>query len=137
MKTEAKHKLAVIEIFGASDDLIEIRGSLGDDEFGAYDAGKHLIFSDGSILFVKYIEGVWRVKPVKIAEGSTFKNVEAPADNEDNYSDRATLSGNITSVKCRASIKPTKDELMEMLEDFDPRDYSVEQLTKIVEILDK
>jgi len=86
-------------IYGASDDLIEVEGDIREEftyraspitEDGA---GDLLAFSDGTILRVAYTaEGVWRITPV--VRGNADLNVDAaPEDDEDNYSDRATLSG--------------------------------------------
>lgn len=91
-----------VTVYGASDDLIEIEGDV-DEEFYAIEFGHEneseggfLAFSDGTILRIVY-DGIWRITP--IAKGSSDIKVDlAMEDDEDNYSDRATLSGKIKWV---------------------------------------
>lgn len=84
-------------MYGASDDLIEIDGDIS-EEFTYQNAdpdwrGDLLAFSDGTILRITYTpSGVWRIGTV--VGGTADLNIEqAPESDEDNYSDRATLSG--------------------------------------------
>ena len=67
----------MITVYGASDDLIEV---------------------DGTILRITYMpSGVWRIGVV--TRGSAELKVEpAPEGDEDNYSDRATLDGAVWVV---------------------------------------
>lgn len=89
-----------VRIYGISDDLIEIEGAI-DEEF-TYDdndgEGMLIAFSDGTVLRVIYSSsGVWRISPVQI--GTTPLSIDqAPEDDEDNYSDGATLGGMIEWV---------------------------------------
>ena len=91
--------MANIEIYGASDDLIEVDGDIREefnpksDDFET--DGDLLAFSDGTVLRVKYgAGGVWRI--TQVAKGSAaFSKVEAPEDDDSNYSDRVTLAGDI------------------------------------------
>jgi len=83
-----------ITITGASDDLIEVEGDIR-EEFSYEDEanGDLLAFSDGTILRVKFSDsGVWRITPV-VRGNADLAIQQAPEDDEDNYSDRATLSG--------------------------------------------
>jgi hypothetical protein len=59
----------MIEIYGSSDDLVEIEGGI-DEEFPADGAGPHyLAFSDGTLLSIDYgREGIWRIN--RLATGS-------------------------------------------------------------------
>ena len=86
-------------IYGASDDLIEVDGDLY-EEFSYQDdgAGDLLGFSDGTLLRIRHDEeGVWRITPIRI--GTKLEGVEqAPADDDKNYSDRATFSDNLAWV---------------------------------------
>lgn len=80
-------------VYGASDDLIEIEGALR-EEFCAtnevHDEGDLLAFSTGVVLRVRYdSDGVWRLAPLVGASEVTV--VPAPANDEDNYSDRVLL----------------------------------------------
>lgn len=85
----------MITVFGASDDLIEIEGDI-DEEFnvlGDEDDGWLLAFSNGTVLRVKYTKGVWRITMVtNIGELSIE---QAPEDDEDNYTDVATLNADV------------------------------------------
>lgn len=91
-----------VTIYGASDDLIEVEGDVT-EEFNAIEFGgeqpAYLAFSDGTLLRIEYSDtGVWRITPiVRGAAGLTI--VQAPGDeDDDNYSDRATLDGEIRWV---------------------------------------
>jgi len=86
----------MITVYGASDDLVEIEGDVR-EEFsyrgGQEDDSTYLAFSDGTVLSIRYDnDGIWRIAPVcrGVAE---LKIEQAPADDEDNYSDQATLDG--------------------------------------------
>lgn len=82
----------MITICGASDDLIEIEGDVR-EEFNVGGESRLLAFSDGTVLRVEYTPAaVWRVTPVR-AGGGHLDVVHAPEDDEDDYSDRATLTG--------------------------------------------
>jgi hypothetical protein len=83
----------MITVYGASDDLIEIEGDIR-EEFSASDVdGDLLAFSDGTLLRIRYTrDGVWRIETLVTAQ-STLEIVPAPANDESNYSDRATLTG--------------------------------------------
>lgn len=110
MKQRKGHRVA-IKVYGASDDLIEVDGDveaefyalkIGEDE----DDGGVLAFSDGTVLRIIYTRaGVWRITPVAIGV-SVVDIVQAPEDNEDNYSDVATLthSHTIQWVVCGTEV---------------------------------
>lgn len=79
-------------IYGASDDLIEVEGAIN-EEFNPRDSDTLIAVSDGTLLRIRYDSGVWRITPIRRGSGD-LTIVQAPEeDNEDNYSDRATLSG--------------------------------------------
>lgn len=80
-----------VTIYGASDDLIEIEGDIREEFTPPYDEEALLAFSDGTVLRMRYSDsGVWRIAPV-ISPGE-LTIVQAPEDDEDNYSDRATIN---------------------------------------------
>lgn len=84
-------------IYGASDDLIEIRGDI-EEEFGCYDdEGGVLAFSNGVLLSARYDDdGVWRFDPIRGAgHVSIAKGVP---DDDDNYTDRVTITDPIEWV---------------------------------------
>lgn len=93
--------MASVEIYGSSDDLIELEGDVEEEftalRFGQDDAkeGGILAFSDGTALQIEYsIEGVWRIN--RLASGSaSYDKDEDPGDDENRYSDRVTLTGDI------------------------------------------
>ncbi|MGH7486840.1 MAG: hypothetical protein ACREMY_14750 [bacterium] len=87
-----------ITVYGASDDLIEVDGDIS-EEFYAIDSdeGDLLAFSDGTVLKIAYsTSGVWRITPVVTIGHVSI--TQAPEDDEDNYSDRATLTGPVKWV---------------------------------------
>ena len=92
--------MATITIYGASDDLVVVEGDLL-EEFSFYpqdDEARLIGISDGTLLRVRYDEdGVWRLTLVHQGTAEMEKQ-EAPADDQDNYSDRVTLTGDIEWV---------------------------------------
>jgi hypothetical protein len=83
-----------ITVYGASDDLIELGGDIR-EEFDAYRKGEVVAFSNGTLLRVRYEDtGIWRIT---LLSGEAHI-VPAPADDEDNYSDRATITGPVKWV---------------------------------------
>lgn len=90
-----------ITVYGSSDDLIEIEGDIREEfyaiDIGQSDEGGLLAFSDGTVLRIAYTDdGVWRITPVHTGL-CTFNIVQAVSADDDNYSDRATLSGETIS----------------------------------------
>jgi hypothetical protein len=93
-----------ITIYGASDDLIEVDGDIS-EEFPwqkrgyGQPSGDLLAFSDGTILRIEFTDsGVWRITPV--VRGAADLTIEqAPEGDEDNYTDKATLSGAVWVVQ--------------------------------------
>lgn len=94
-------RCVVVTVTGASDDLIEVGGAIG-EEFPFYtpqgsrgrDEGKLLVFSEGTVLRVKY-DGLWRV--TRVAEGSAeFSKKEG--SEERNTFDVVTLRGDLRWV---------------------------------------
>ena len=90
---------ASVEVFGASDDLIEVEGALC-EEFNALnlEEGGLLAFSDGTLLRVIYDQdGIWRI--TRLAEGKAeFEKDENPPTDDERYSDRVTLTGDLRWV---------------------------------------
>lgn len=81
-------------VYGASDDLIEIEGSLREEFYATsevHDEGDLLAFSTGVVLRVRYdTDGIWRITPLMGRE--RCEHVIAPTDDEDHYSDRVYLA---------------------------------------------
>jgi hypothetical protein len=86
-----------ITIYGASDDLIEVDGDIT-EEFNPGDDPSLIACSDGTILRVTFDHnGIWRITPV--VHGTAALTVaQAPEDDDNNYTDRATLTGDIRWV---------------------------------------
>jgi len=81
-----------IRVRGASDDLIEVDGDISEefDALGNAATGGLLGFSNGTLLRVAYDEdGVWRITQLDHHGSVTIEH--APADDDENYSDVATL----------------------------------------------
>jgi hypothetical protein len=87
-----------VTVYGSSDDLIEVVGDLR-EEFPWYpaDGDAFLGFSNGVVLRVT-LGDVWRITPVA---GAAYVLVEqCPENDEDNYTDRALVSGDVAWVVC-------------------------------------
>lgn len=87
------------ELYGASDDLIELKGDLS-EEFSGGDEPCLLIFSDGTVLTIKYGKehlAVWAI--TLITQGKLFKRI-VYCTNEDaeRYSDTAHFNGELEWV---------------------------------------
>lgn len=87
-------------IYGASDDLIDVRGDI-DEEFSAYldvEDERFLAISNGVVLRVTYDnEGVWRIVPIAGASKVciVFARGEEHGSDDDGcpgYSDKAVLA---------------------------------------------
>ena len=94
---------ASVTVSGASDDAIVIAGDFA-EEFPwqkrgyGQPSGDLLAFSDGTILRIEFTDaGVWRITPVALGAAALFIE-QAPENGEDNYSDKATLTGDISWV---------------------------------------
>jgi hypothetical protein len=84
----------MILIYGASDDLIEIDGDVSEEFQYQEDYPNFIATSNGLVFHIAYDrQGVWRITPKRAPAGSCYIKEEAPADDEDNYSDRVTVSG--------------------------------------------
>ena len=91
-----------VEIYGWSDDLIEVEGAIR-EEFDGMDDEHFIAFSDGTVLAIEYTNaGIWRINRVE-AGTATYSKVEG-TDAEDNYSDRVTLEGDLRWAVCGAEM---------------------------------
>lgn len=85
-----------VTVYGSSDDLIEVEGAIR-EEFTLHNEedGDLLAFSNGVVLRVRYSEaGVWRISPVTgVTMAVTID--PAPEHDDDNYSDRAVIDGEV------------------------------------------
>lgn len=102
-----------VTIYGASDDLIEIEGDIREEFNPPYDEEAVLAFSDGTVLRMKYGDsGVWRIAPVFLSTEGPLRGgleiVQAPENDETNYSDRATIKASIFWVVMGTQIAMVK-----------------------------
>lgn len=94
-----------VTLYGSSDDLIEVEGDIEEEFYPFTDSpacggetGAVLGFSDGTVLRIVYSRaGVWRITPV-VEQPGRLSIERAPEDDEDNYTDRATITGTIKWV---------------------------------------
>lgn len=84
-----------VTAYGSSDDLIEIDGDIREEFTAAFDGEDNLLaFSCGVVLRIRYSDqGIWRIAVVHEEEPGLVEIVQAPEDDEDNYSDVATVHG--------------------------------------------
>lgn len=113
-------EIKVVTVCGASDDLIEVEGALT-EEHDCYSAPwTFLRFNEGTVLRVAYGEktgegGFWRITVAK--QGSASVSIVEGTDEENDYSDTATLTGDLTSVEFGSKADgPTEGELHDEIE---------------------
>lgn len=87
------------EVFGHSDDLIELDGDIT-EEFVGGDKPVILFFSDGTILTIKYGKehlAVWAITPIN--QGNLFKSIAYCTDEDaERYSDTANFNDGLKWV---------------------------------------
>lgn len=90
----------MITISGHSDDLIEIDGDIR-EEIPCTDTGEDgvlLAASNGVVVRIRY-RTCWRIQPV--TNTHLIEIVPCPEDDDSNYSDVATLLGDVEWIVCR------------------------------------
>ncbi len=128
-----------VEIYGASDDLIEVEGDMT-EEYGAYSCANYLHFGDGTILEVEYNptpNHYWRIKVLKVGEGTELTRLPGTydGDEEDVSCDRVRLIGDLKSVECWNSTEgATRDDLEMFIDQCDLSELSDDKLKRIVAI---
>jgi hypothetical protein len=123
--------MAVITIRGASDDLIEIEGDIR-EEFSVIDEWRWLHFDDGTVVKIGYAlmpgKG-WHVEVARTGDGTETIDLTPIHEDGFHYYDQVQLTGEITSVECwRGPDGPTTEDVEKFWEDFDPSDYTDDQL---------
>ena len=93
-----------IEIYGASDDLIEIEGDVREEFNCNYDEGTYVATNCGAVQISYTHSGEWRINAIE----GVVTIAPCPVGNEDNYSDRATIHGNIKWVVAGKHFAPAK-----------------------------
>lgn len=93
--------MSQLKIYGASDDLIEIEGSITEEFYCpdvGDDRGAYIAISDGTLLSVSYTgDGLWKISTFSVGEKTTLA-IESATDIDDNYSDRVILDGDFRWV---------------------------------------
>ena len=84
-----------ITISGSSDDLIRIEGDIT-AEFDRLD-GDYIAVSNGCVFKVIH-DGCWRITPAVMRAGVYWSKTEGVDADDDNYSDRVTVAGDISWV---------------------------------------
>lgn len=97
-----------VNVYGASDDLIEVDGDIEAEFSYSEDESNFLVFSDGTVLSVAYDDsGMWRIGRI-FAGSASFAKTEA-SDPDDDYSDKVCLTGDIRFVAlCREMVRKDK-----------------------------
>jgi hypothetical protein len=90
--------MAKVDVFGAGEDLIEVRGDLVAEFNPQGNDPNYLGFSDGTVITVIYDtdDAVWRIAPV--TKGTAELTITTPPDPEEDYTDYAHLTGDISWV---------------------------------------
>ena len=87
------------ELYGASDDLIELEGDISEELSGG-EKERLLFFSDGTILTIKYGKehlAVWAITLLK--QGDLFKSITYCTDEDaERYSDTANFKDGLEWV---------------------------------------
>jgi hypothetical protein len=90
-----------ITLSGHSDDLIEIDGDLSEEFAYNIDHGysNYLALSNGAVFRIEYAsDGCWRITPCSVPASVSWEKVEAVSADDDNYSDRVTVTGEVIWV---------------------------------------
>lgn len=104
----------MLRVYGASDDLIEVEGDI-EGEVGCYgtdeqDNGVLLVFSDGTMLEIKYGKSklaIWEIKLIR--KGELFLIIEPCTDEDaDIHSDIAKFKDGIKWVYAATEWKAVK-----------------------------
>lgn len=120
--------MATIEIYGHSDDCIEVESftdlHLRDEGYTGADGRGFVELSTGDVLSAHYgDQGIWRIERVVVGTAAVKIDGCADMDDESAYTDRAWVSGDIAWVRFWKNWPPSREEIDEgieaMLEDAD------------------
>jgi hypothetical protein len=107
-----------VTIRGYSDDNVVVEGGKHTDEWGSFDTESHVIFSTGDRFTVSFDEGVWRIEHADVSPFKLEVSIKkAPPDDEDAYTDVATVKGEFKWVDCWSSWPPDREQIMERFEE--------------------
>lgn len=94
-----------VEVYGVSDDLIEIEGDANDEVYLSGGYMSYMGFSNGTVLKIKY-DGEWTIKVVNA--GSSEVTLVHPS-NKCEYSDGAFVKGDFDWIVCGNRFIKFKD----------------------------
>ncbi len=120
-----------VEIYGHSDDCIELEGTIA-DEFSAWNKWQYLHFADGTIVKVGYDKVPDKGWHIEVVREHAKVTVGKPTHQDgEHYTDRLSLDGEgLAPVECWSSEDGPTDSDMEIFWDnFDQNAYSLSQLT--------
>lgn len=91
----------MVKIYGASDDLVEIEGSVIEQEIGCYDQDVRIRFLDGTIIRVGYPKEDMAVWWIEVEADGTAPHTLTICDDEDAdiYSDVFEIDSEIKSFR--------------------------------------
>jgi len=96
--------MTTVEIYGASDDLIEVEGDIT-EEFNPSDGVGVLAFSEGTVLEVRYTDaGLWKITRTAKGTARCSNLFEATDPDSGEYSDKMQLMGDIEWVALAGMI---------------------------------
>jgi hypothetical protein len=126
--------MQTITIYGASDDLVEVDGNVkGCDEY--YYSEAVIVLEPTQDRFrIKY-DGVWRVSYEHVTGLLRYHVELAPEDDEDNYTDKATVSGDIARVTVYSSWPVSSGEIRRRVEERFDRGLTDAQCAVVWEAL--
>jgi len=90
-----------VKIYGSSDDLVEVGGDVTEEfniPYNTHEETAIIATNVGVVVRITYTEqGVWRIVPIA-GQPEQYTIVQAPEDDDDNYSDRCEIHGDIAWV---------------------------------------
>jgi hypothetical protein len=105
-----------VEIYGHSDDCIEVDGDLH-EEFTSYNGPSFLHFGDGTVIEAEYGPSndagyFWRIRPIKQLSADKCRRVPGTYDGDEGRKcDKLILEGDLKWVECWGSAEgPTEDD---------------------------
>lgn len=106
--------MAEVRIYGASDDLVEVEGPLGDE----WEGPGNVVFSTGDRFTVIYGDrGVWRIEHVEDSGKLSVTIERAPeGEDPDPYTDTAFVVGDFEWIDCWESWPPEREEIFDRIE---------------------
>lgn len=115
MNIETSHLESTVTIYGHSDDIVKVNGTiLGCNEYTAVGDEPYLFveFSTGDVIKITYNDaGIWHTELYK----KGLSSVDVLAQSGDNYTDKAIVTGKFVWVDVWESYPPSTEEYREKL----------------------